>query len=125
MPTAGGNRQFPYRRPGAPGLVPSARMTKLYHSPGRLLRMRMNLICGLALLAACGSPNKKPPPTRTSMDKRRIEEAIQRHRVLYAMTQSEVVRSIGQPIRKKSETYYGRPRQRWDYFIFLYSRSFY
>ena len=49
------------------------------------------------------------------MDKRRIEEAIQRHRVLYAMTQSEVVRSIGQPIRKKSETYYGRRRQRWDY----------
>lgn len=77
--------------------------------------MRRNLIFGLALLAGCGNPNKVPPPARTRMDKHRIEEAIRRHGVLYAMTKSEVVRSIGQPIRKKSVTYYGRPRQRWDY----------
>ena len=73
-------------------------------------------ILGLGLVAACGATgDKKPPPVRTAKDRARIAEAIKRRQVLYAMTKGEVLQSIGKPIRKKSETYYGRERQRWDY----------
>ena len=95
-------------------------MTKLYQCAVRLWAMRLirlTPLIGLAMLAACGT-TENPRPQRTERDKQRVAAAIEKHEVRIGMTKSEVIQSIGKPMRKKSVRFYGRPRQRWDYSSF-------
>ena len=66
-----------------------------------------------ASLTTCASNGRKA--NRSPKDQKKYDEAVKLGRVLYGMTKSEVTDAVGDPIRKKKDTLYKKPVQRWDY----------